>query len=77
MTNGDLSLDPDARSVSVAFDNRPLLRCLEGYGLLLWKEGRAGDAKAVLERLLWINPHDEQGARVGLAEIETGRPWRA
>ncbi|MGH2945235.1 MAG: hypothetical protein ACRDPC_03045 [Solirubrobacteraceae bacterium] len=48
-------------------DNRPLLRCLHGYGLCLWRLQRLAEAAAVFEALLWLNPTDNQGAR-GLVE---------
>src|SRR5262249_37770851 len=44
-------------------DNRPFLRCLHGYGLCLWRLERFGEAERVFERMLWLNPTDNQGAR--------------
>lgn len=56
-------------------ENRPFLRCLHGYGLCLWRLGQVAEAVAAFERLLWLNPTDNQGARFLLAEIDAGRPW--
>ena len=44
-------------------DNRPFLRCMHGYGLCLWRLGRLEDAQQIFERMLWMNPLDNQGAR--------------
>lgn len=43
--------------------NRPHLRCLHGYGLCLWRLGRYDEVSAVFERILALNPNDNQGAR--------------
>ena len=56
-------------------DNRPFLRCLHGYGLCLWRSGNATAARDVFERMLWLNPRDNQGARYLLADIDTGIDW--
>ena len=42
-------------------DNRPFLRCLNGYGLCLWRLGRLDEAARVFDRMLWMNPSDNQG----------------
>ena len=56
-------------------ENRPFFRSLHGYGLCLWRLQRAGEAQAVFERMLWLNPTDNQGARFLLAEVKAGRSW--
>jgi hypothetical protein len=58
-------------------DNRPFLRCLHGYGLCLWRLGLAEEAARVFARLLWLNPHDNQGIRFLLDDMRDGHPWRA
>ena len=55
--------------------NRPYLRCLHGYALCLWRLGRFEDAVEVIEKLPWINPSDNQGARYHLAQLRAGAPW--
>ncbi|WP_081864773.1 hypothetical protein [Chondromyces apiculatus] len=57
--------------------NRPFLRCLHGKGLSLWRLGRRDEAARVFERLLWLNPRDEQGAARCFLDIEAGRAWEA
>jgi len=56
-------------------DNRPFLRCLHGFGLGIWKLGRTDEAAAVFERMLWLNPSDNQGARALLFPARAGEPW--
>ncbi len=57
-------------------DNRPFLRCLHGYGLCLWRLDRAKEAREVFNRMLWMNPSDNQGARFLLHDIDSGRSWK-
>jgi tetratricopeptide (TPR) repeat protein len=56
-------------------DNRPFLRCLHGYGLCLWRLGRREEAIGVFERMLWLNPSDNQGIRFLLHDAERGLTW--
>lgn len=56
-------------------DNRPFLRCLHGYGLCLWRLGRFCEAAQVFDRMLWLNPSDNQGARFLLDEVKAGTAW--
>jgi hypothetical protein len=58
-------------------DNRPYLRCLHGRGLCLWRGGDLASAGDVFRRMLWLNPHDNQGARFNLAAVEAGHSWEA
>jgi tetratricopeptide (TPR) repeat protein len=74
---GELSLGPrfrDALPWSL-IDNRPYLRCLHGKGLALWRIGRMQDAAAIFQKLLRLNPGDNQGARFCLAAVEDGKAW--
>jgi hypothetical protein len=57
-------------------NNRPYLRCLHGYGLCLWRTGKTEAAREVFERMLWLNPWDNQGARFLLADIDAGKSWQ-
>ena len=59
----------------IRIDNRPFLRCLHGYGLCLWRMGQFEQARQVFEKMLWLNPSDNQGARFLLDEVEARRPW--
>lgn len=38
--------------------NRPFLRCLNGYGLCLWRRGDFTGAQGVFERILAFSPTD-------------------
>jgi len=55
--------------------NRPFLRCLHGYGLCLWRLGRSPEALAVFERILSLNPNDNQGVRSCRQDLLAGRSW--
>jgi tetratricopeptide (TPR) repeat protein len=56
-------------------NNRPFLRCLYGYGLSLWRLGKSEEAREVFNRMLWLNPLDNQGIRFLLADIDSGKTW--
>ena len=55
--------------------NRPLLRCYHGYGLCLWRLGRFDEAQAIFERMLSLNPTDNQGVRCCWLDVREGRSW--
>jgi tetratricopeptide (TPR) repeat protein len=55
--------------------NRPFLRCLHGYGLCLWRLGRTDEAVRVFERILALNPNDNQGVRFCWYDVREGRTW--
>jgi len=74
---GELSLGPN-------FDgllpwghvyNRPYLRALHGYGLCLWRLGQNEEAREVFERILALNPTDNQGIRFCWNDIRNGKEW--
>jgi hypothetical protein len=56
-------------------DNRPFLRCMHGYGLCLWRLGRFDEALYVFDRMLWLNPSDNQGVRFLLEEVKSKTAW--
>jgi hypothetical protein len=77
MRIGELSLPP-------GFDgllrwghvyNRPFLRCLRGYGLCLWRMEQFPQALQVFERILSLNPNDNQGVRFCWDDVRNGRSW--
>lgn len=74
---GELSLGRHFEDVLLwgHIDNRPFLRCLQGYGLCLWRLGRVDEAAALFERMLWLNPADNQGVRFLLPDIRAGKRW--
>ena len=50
-------------------NNRPYLRCINGYGRCLLRNGRSEEAAQIFEKMLWLNPQDEQCARCFLETI--------
>lgn len=56
-------------------DNRPFLRCMQGFGLSLWRLGRFDESFRVFERMLWLNPSDNQGVRFLIGEVRSSLPW--
>jgi hypothetical protein len=58
-------------------DNRPFLRCLHGLALSLWRLERFAEAEQVLDRMLWLNPSDNQGARTILPAVQAREAWEA
>ncbi len=74
---GELSLGKEFNGVLPwgYIDNRPFLRCLHGYGLSLWRLEDKENAKIIFERMLWLNPADNQGVRFLLDNIDAGRSW--
>lgn len=58
-------------------DNRPFLRCLHGYGLCCWRLGRFEEAGRIFDRMLWLNPSDNQGARMLIGPLQRRAPWEA
>jgi hypothetical protein len=73
----ELSLDKDFEGALPwgFLDNRPYLRCLHGYGLCLWRLKRFDEAADVFSRMLWLNPADNQGARLLIVEVCAGKEW--
>ncbi len=76
---GELSLNSLADGVLPWgwLDNRPLLRCMMGFGLCLWRLDRFEEAERAFDRMLWLNPADSQGVRFNIAEVRARRAWKA
>lgn len=74
---GELSLPAGFEGLLVwgRIYNRPFLRCLHGYGLCLWRLGMLGKAQRVFERILSLNPNDNQGVRFCWEDVRHGRSW--
>ena len=74
---GELSLPPgfDGLLEWGYIYNRPLLRCLHGYGLCHWRRGNLSEARRVFERILSLNPNDNQGVRFCWQGVIDGRRW--
>ncbi|MDW7656203.1 MAG: tetratricopeptide repeat protein [Bacillota bacterium] len=75
---GELSLGEDFNGVLSwgCVDNRPFLRCMHGYGLCLWRLGNYDDALQVFQRMLWLNPSDNQGIRFIIDEVRMKKAWQ-
>jgi hypothetical protein len=56
-------------------DNRPFLRCMQGYGLCLWRLGRFDEAGRIFQKLLWLNPSDNQGVRFLIDKVQAKAAW--
>ena len=74
---GEQSLGPDFDGLLPwgHIDNRPFLRCMHGFGLCLWRLGRFDEAERIFERMLWLNPSDNQGVRFLLNEMRSKTTW--
>jgi hypothetical protein len=74
---GELSLGEKFEGVLSwrMIDNRPFLRCLNGYGLCLWRLERFEEAEAVFIRLLWMSPSDNLGVRFLLPAVRARKLW--
>jgi hypothetical protein len=57
-------------------DNRPFLRCMSGYGLCLWRLKRFAEAERVFDRMLWLNPPDNQGVRGLIGDVRAHVLWK-
>ncbi len=55
--------------------NRPFLRCLHGLALCLWRTKRAGEAQAIFEWQLNLDPLDHMGIRFLLYYLRQGVDW--
>jgi hypothetical protein len=76
---GELSLGPafDGLLPWGHIDNRPFLRCLHGFSLCLWRLGRFEEAERIIDRMLWLNPSDNQGVRFLIDDVRSRRAWEA
>ncbi|MGD8520720.1 MAG: cytoplasmic protein [Desulfobacterales bacterium] len=74
---GELSLGEDFDGVLHwgLIDNRPFLRCMHGYGLCLWRLDQFDAAESIFDRMLWLNPSDNQGVRFIIDDIRAGTAW--
>ena len=75
---GELSLGPDFDGLLHwgLIDNRPFLRCMQGYGLCLWRLDRFEEAGQIFNRMLWFNPSDNQGVRFLIDNVKAEIAWK-
>ncbi len=76
---GDLSVDDEWDCVLPwgVINNRPFLRCLHGYALCLWRLQRFDVAGKLFQRMLWLNPSDNQGIRFLVDDVSARRSWES
>lgn len=74
---GELSLGEGFDSVLLwgFIDNRPFLRCMHGFGLCLWRLRRFEEALRIFDRMLWLNPTDNQGVRLVIDDVRAKVAW--
>lgn len=75
---GELSLGTDFDGLFEwgLLDNRPFLRCMHGYGLCLWRLDHFKEAEQIFDRMLWLNPSDNQGVRFVIDDVKAEIAWR-
>lgn len=56
-------------------DNRPFFRCLNGLGLCFYRQRNPTDALSIFTKMIWLNPNDNQGARMLIDNIIDGLSW--
>jgi hypothetical protein len=56
-------------------DNRPFLRCMHGFWVCLWRLRRFEEAERIFDRMLWLNPSDNQGARFLIDQVRAKDAW--
>jgi hypothetical protein len=47
-----------------------------GFGICLWRLRRFKEARNIFERMLWLNPSDNQGVRFLLPDVRARRAWK-
>ena len=57
-------------------DNSAFLRCMNGFGLCLWRLGRHEEAEKIFKRILWLNPSDNQGVRFLIEDVHAAVAWQ-
>ncbi len=74
---GELSLGPEFDDLLPwgLIDNRPFLRCLHSFGLCLWSLEEFAEAERVFQRMLWLNPSDNQGVRFLIGYVRSREAW--
>ncbi len=74
---GELSLDDNFTGVMPwsCMGNRPFLRCMHGYGLCLWRLDRFKEAELIFQRMLRLNPVDNQGVRFLIDKVNAETDW--
>ena len=53
--------------------SRDFLRCMQGYGLCALRLGCFDEARMIFERMLWLNPSDNQGIRFLVDDVKDSK----
>ncbi|MBN1417195.1 MAG: cytoplasmic protein [Planctomycetes bacterium] len=79
MRIGELSLPQDFRGVLPwpCPGNRSFLRCIRGHAISHWRLSHFAEAADELDRLLWLNPRDEQDVQPIIDRVRVREPWRS
>ncbi len=56
-------------------DNRPFMRCLHGLGLCFYRQNKTTEALMIFSKMIWLNPSDNQGARLLVNALVNGVSW--
>ncbi len=48
---------------------------MQGFGLCLWRLGRFKEAERIFDRMLWLNPSDNQGVRFLVGDVRKQLSW--
>jgi len=48
---------------------------MHGYGLCHWRLDQFNTAEFVFDRMLWLNPSDNQGVRFLIDDVREGAAW--
>jgi hypothetical protein len=48
---------------------------MQGFGLCLWRLGRFQEADRIFDRMLWLNPSDNQGVRFLIDDVRERVAW--
>lgn len=75
---GELSLGQDFQGVLPWgwIDNRPFLRCMYGFGLCLWRLDHFEECARIFDRMLRLNPSDNQGVRFLIDDVRAKVTWQ-
>jgi hypothetical protein len=48
---------------------------MHSFGLCLWRLGRFLEAGRIFDRMLWLNPSDNQGVRFLIGKVRARAAW--
>jgi hypothetical protein len=48
---------------------------MHGFGLCLWRLARFDEGMCIFDRMLWLNPSDNQGVRLLIDDVQAKIPW--